>query len=144
MATEAITSANTPRTVYKLVRQAKNGKLYPLFIGKGRKFVFGEKMQCEFIPTKGFAERSVDDEKTGGWHCCFLTYAEHLKETKKDGEKRVWIECIGEGKMKTYKRSLMQGGDWILCQVITPVRIVPWDEVREMQRKFREAHGMPV
>ena len=57
---------------------------------------------------------------------------------------RVWIECDREGEIRTYKRSLMQGGDWILCETIIPRRVVPWDEVREMQRKFREAHGMPV
>ena len=144
MATEANTPATAPRTVYKLVRQGKDGNLYPLFIGKDKPFRFGERMDCEFIPTKGFAPRSLGEGNIGGWHCCFTCFAEHLKETKKDGEKRVWIECDREGEIRTYKRSLMQGGDWILCETIIPRRVVPWDEVREMQRKFREAHGMPV
>ena len=43
--------------VYKKVRIKWDGNCYPLFIGKNKPFIFGEWMQCEFIPTKGFADR---------------------------------------------------------------------------------------
>lgn len=126
--------------VYKLVRKGKDGKCYPLFIDSKVPFDFGKKMHCKYVPTKGFAPRSVDDAQTGGWHCCFTTVAPHLSEVKKDGERRVWIECVGEGKTKTYKRPFKQGGEWILVETITPVREVPWDEVRAMQAAFFKEH----
>ena len=128
--------------VYKLVRKLKNGSLKPLFIGKKQPFVIGQKMKCEFLPTKGFAPRSVDDNNSGGWHCCFTCYAAHLSEKLATGEQRVWIECEADGKSKTYKRSLNQGGDWILVENLTPLRIVPWDEVRKMQEEFRTQHNI--
>ena len=121
--------------VYKLVRQLKDGSLTPLFIGKKQPFVFGQKMKCEFLPTKGFAPRSVDDKNSGGWHCCFQPVAPHLVENKKGGEHRVWIECEAEGKTCTYDR-------WILVEYLTPLRIVPWDEVRAMQEQFRTQHNI--
>lgn len=128
--------------VYKLVRMGTDGQCYPLFIGKKQPFVFGQKMKCEFLPTKGFAPRSVDDKNSGGWHCCFTCYAAHLSEKLATGEQRVWIECEAEGTTKTYKRSLLQGGDWILVEYLTPLRIVPWDEVRKMQEQFRTQHNL--
>lgn len=119
--------------VYKLVRKLKNGSLKPLFIGKKKPFVIGEKMKCEYLPTKGFAPRSVDDNQSGGWHCCFQPVAPHLTETLKTGEERVWLECEAEGTTKTYHRGEHQGGDWILAEYITPLRVMPWEEVRQMQ-----------
>lgn len=119
--------------VYKLVRKLKNGSLKPLFIGKKKPFVIGEKMKCEYLPTKGFAPRSVDDNQSGGWHCCFQPVAPHLTETLKTGEERVWLECEAEGTTKTYHRGDHQGGDWILAEYITPLREMPWEEVRQMQ-----------
>ena len=127
--------------VYKLVRQGSDGQYYPLFIGKQEPFRFGEVMPCQFLPTKGFAPRSVDGEQTGGWHCCFTTVAPHLAETLATGEQRVWIECEGSGKTKTYKRGLHQGGDWILVENLKPLRVVPWEEVRAMQDRFYKEHG---
>lgn len=128
--------------VYKLVRKGKDGNCYPLFIDKNKPFVFGAEMPCEYHPTKGFAVRSVDENPTGGWHCCFTPYAAHLNEKLASGEERVWIECEGSGKTKTYKRSLHQGGDWILVETIKPLRVMPWDEVRKMQKEFCEKHGI--
>lgn len=119
--------------VYKLVRKLKDGSLKPLFIGKDKPFVIGEKMKCEYLPTKGFAPRSVDDNQSGGWHCCFQPVAPHLAETLKTGEERVWLECEAEGTTKTYHRGEHQGGDWILAEYITPLREMPWEEVRQMQ-----------
>lgn len=129
--------------VYKLVRyNPLTGVCSPLFIGKGTHFIFGKKMKCEYLPTKGFAPRSIDDGQTGGWHCCFTTYAAHLSERLASGEQRIWIECEAEGKTKVYKRCLKQGGDWILVEYITPLRIVPWAEVRERQARFEAEHSM--
>jgi hypothetical protein len=127
--------------VYKLVRKLKNGSLKPLFIGKKQPFVIGQKMKCEFLPTKGFAPRSVDDKNSGGWHCCFRPVAPHLAETLKTGEERVWLECEAEGTTKTYHRGEHQGGDWILAEYITPLREVPWDEVRQMQEQYSNQHN---
>jgi hypothetical protein len=126
--------------VYKLVKKRRDGKCYPLFIDAKTPFVFGQKMHCKYVPTKGFAPRSVDDNKTGGWHCCFSTVAPHLVENKKGGEHRVWIECEAEGKTCKYDRPLKQGGAWILVETITPIREVPWDEVRAMQAAFSKEH----
>ena len=129
--------------VYKLVRMHKDGNCYPLFIDAKQPFTFNQKMHCKYVPTKGFAPRSVDDNQTGGWHCCFQPVAPHLSETLKTGEERVWIECEAEGKTKTYKRPFKQGGEWILVETITPLRIVPWPEVRKMQAEFNEKNNIP-
>ena len=126
--------------VYKLVRKGKDGNCYPLFIDKSKPFTFGEEMQCEYHPTKGFAPRSVDDNPTGGWHCCFVPVAPHLSEKLKTGEERVWIECEASGKTKTYKRPFKQGGEWILVEVLKPLRVMGIDEVRAMQKDFFDKH----
>lgn len=125
-------------TVYKLVRIKKDGNCYPLFIDKTKPFLFGEWMHCEFHPTKGFAERSVDNNNTGGWHCTFQCVAEHLKTELATGEKRVWIECEAKGKTKTYKRPRKMGGSWILVEYLRPIRIVSNEEVENHRRKFYE------
>lgn len=49
------------KTGYKLFEMNKEGKLFPLFIGKNRETPMNEWVPAEFIPTKGFAKR-------GGWH----------------------------------------------------------------------------
>ena len=69
-------------------------------------------------------------------------YSPHLVENKKGGEHRVWIECEADGKTCKYDRPLKQGGAWILVEYITPLRIVPWDEVRQMQDQFRTQHNI--
>ena len=46
---------------YKLFEMNKEGKLFPLFIGKNTETSIGEWVKAEYIPTKGFAAR-------GGWH----------------------------------------------------------------------------
>lgn len=46
---------------YKLFEMNKEGKLFPLFIGKNKETPIGEWIEAEYIPTKGFANR-------GGWH----------------------------------------------------------------------------
>lgn len=116
--------------VYKKVRQLKDGNYYPLFIDKTKPFVFGEWMHCEFHPTKGFAERSIDTntgEKIGGWHCCFAPVAPHIADRLKNGEHRVWIECEAKGLTQTYDRPESQGGAWLLAEYIRPLRVINID-----------------
>lgn len=123
-------------TVYKLVRMKKDGNCYPLFIGKKKPFLLDTVMPCEYLPTKGFAPRSVDDEHTGGWHCCFFPVAPHLSEDLATGEHRVWLQCEAIGKMKTYKRGLHQGGDWVLVENLIPRKILSAKEVAERCHDF--------
>ena len=46
---------------YKLFEMNKDGKLFPLFIGKDKETPINEWVHAEFLPTKNFASR-------GGWH----------------------------------------------------------------------------
>lgn len=76
---------------YKLFEENSDGKLFPLFIGKGIESKIGEWMHAEFIPTKGFAAR-------GGWHIGEMPDAPWLKSADgnyksrfKNG-RRVWCE----------------------------------------------------
>ena len=105
---------------YKLVR-IKNGKLYPLFIGRKKETKVGEWLHAECIPTKGFAVRI-------GFHCCFLHLAPHLKTKLCNGEQRVWVECDVED-WKSYDRPESQGGSWILAQNMKVLRILSFEEV---------------
>lgn len=114
--------------VYKKVRIKQDGKCYPLFIGKQKAFEFGKWMKAEFIPTKGFAPRSINgidnENPIGGWHCTYEMNAPHIADQLKSGEKRVWIECEAKGEMKTYDRPESQGGTWCLVEWLKPIRIV--------------------
>lgn len=109
---------------YKLVRKAKDGQLYPLFIDKTRPYVIGEHRTAEYVPTKGFAPRY-------GFHCCFTPYAPHLKINLASGQKRVWIECEVED-YKTYNRPESQGGRWILANQLTVLRELTFEEAERM------------
>jgi len=112
---------------YKLVRQGRDGNLYPLFIDRNRPYIFGEHRTAEYIPTKGFAPRL-------GFHCCFTPYAPHLKQHLKSGEKRVWIECEIDD-FKTYPRPPSQGGEWILAQKLTAIRTISKEEVKRFDKE---------
>ena len=119
--------------VYKKVRLMKDGTLKPLFIGKDKPFTIGKWQHCEYIPTKGFAPRSIstdDNSKIGGWHCCFKPIAPHIADELSSGEKRIWMECEARGRSTVYKRSLLQGGSWILVEEIKPIRILTDEEVK--------------
>lgn len=79
---------------YKLFEMdMRNGKLYPLFIGKTKEVERHVWLHAEFIPTKGYAER-------GGWHLgANLPSAPHLigsdgtyKSKRGKNFKRVWCE----------------------------------------------------
>lgn len=109
---------------YKLVRKAKDGQLYPLFIDKARPYIIGEHRVAEFHPTKGFAPRF-------GFHCCFVPLAPHLKTELASGEKRVWIECEVDD-YQTYDRPESQGGAWILANELTALREMIFEEAERM------------
>lgn len=122
-------------TVYKKVRLMKNGTLRPLFIGKDKPFVIGKWMRCEFIPTKGFAPRSIvttDNSKIGGWHCCYKPLAPHIADRLSSGEQRVWLECEARGRHTKYDRPESQGGTWLLVEEIKPLRIISESEVAKL------------
>ena len=76
-------------------RDKRNGKLYPLFIGKTEPTPMDEWIHAEHIPTKGFAVRS-------GWHLSAnLPSAPHLigadgtyKSKRGKNFERVW--CVVE------------------------------------------------
>ena len=81
---------------YKLFeRDKRDGKLYPLFIGKNTPFKMNEWIHAEFIPTKGFACR-------GGLHIgANLPSAPHLigadgtyKSKRGKNFERIW--CVVE------------------------------------------------
>lgn len=105
---------------YKLVRKMKDGSLAPLFINKKFRLKFGEWMQSENHPTKGFAVRQ-------GWHCCFKPVAPHLSE--KD---RVWIEVEVED-YESYSRPESQGGSWILADKMKVIRELSYEEVESIR-----------
>lgn len=76
---------------FKLFEENKDGKLFPLFIGKNEETPMEKWIHAEFIPTKGFAAR-------GGWHIGDMPDAPWLKDASgnyksrwKTG-KRVW--CV--------------------------------------------------
>ncbi len=101
---------------FKLVRLKKDGTIGTLFIVRGQAMPFGEWLQAEENPTKGFAVRR-------GWHCTFTKHAPHLKKDLKSGEHRVWVEVEVEDYV-TYERPESQGGAWILAEKMKIIRIV--------------------
>lgn len=118
--------------VYKKVRKLKNGNYYPLFIGKTKKFEMGVKMRSEYLPTNGFAERSIgkneDGTEMGGWHSCPLPTAPWIADELKSGEQRVWMECEAENVVEYQRKE----GTWYLSEFITPLRILTNDEVKNI------------
>lgn len=115
------------RIVYKKVRVLKNG-FYPLFIGKTKPFRFGEWMKAEYLPTSGFAPRSLgknsEGKEIGGWHCCYKPEAPHIADQLKSGERRVWMKCLAKGRCEKYDRPESQGGAWLLVEFLMPLEIV--------------------
>ena len=116
------------RIVYKKVRVLKNGNYYSLFIGKTKPFEFGVWMKAKYLPTPGFAPRSLGKDENGneigGWHCCFRPEAPHIADRLKSGERRVWMKCLIKGKTATYDRPESQGGAWILAEYLMPLEIM--------------------
>ena len=140
---------------YKLFEQdTRNGKLYPLFIGKTAETKIGEWVHAEFIPTKGFASR-------GGWHVgTNVPSAPHLigangTYTSRRGKnfKRVWceVECNMNHDYNAYVQTLPKkcivdgipedgyynfkepnGAKWIITSDIKVVRIIPEGERQQI------------
>jgi hypothetical protein len=78
---------------YKLFEMdMRDGKLYPLFIGKTKAFELDKWIHAEFIPTKGYACR-------GGLHLGLIPSAPHLigadgtySSRRGKNFKRIWVE----------------------------------------------------
>lgn len=113
---------------YKLIRQKKDGKLYPLFIDNKWAREIGVWYKAGFFPKKSFAPRV-------GYHMCFLPFAPHLKTELASGEKRVWVECEVE-EWESYDRPESQGGAWILAQKMKINRILTMEEVNKILKKY--------
>lgn len=122
-------------TVYKKVRLLKNGNVYPLFIDNKKPFVFGEWMQSEYHPTKGFSPRSINGTESenpiGGWHSCPSPEASWIADELKNGEKRVWMECEARNVVE-YQRPQ---GTWYLSEWIKPIKILSQEEVKCLREK---------
>ena len=95
---------------YKLCRQLKNGDIKPLFINKTKTLPFGEWLEAECHPTKGFKVRPF-------WHCTSKPIAPHLSE-----KNRVWVEIEMED-FEEFQRPDNQGGLWFLAQRIKLVKL---------------------
>jgi hypothetical protein len=92
----------------------KDSSIAPLFINKKMRMPFGQWMEAEFHPTKGYAPRK-------GWHCTLEPHAPHL--SMKD---RYWVKVEVED-YELYQRPESQGGTWVLAQrmkIIEPY--LPW------------------
>lgn len=72
---------------YKLFR-IKDGRLYPLFIGRSQETPVGEWQEAKVIPTPGYANRP-------GWHVGLLPTAPHLMgRNGVMAANRVWAEVL--------------------------------------------------
>lgn len=109
---------------YKLIRQKKDGKLYPLFIDNKWAREIGVWYEAGLFPKVGFQPRK-------GYHMCFIPYAPHLKEDLASGEHRVWVECDIED-YEVYDRPAQQGGQWLLAQRMRINRILTKEEVESI------------
>lgn len=94
---------------YKLCRKKKDGTITPLFINKKEPLRFGEWLEAESHPTKGFKVRPY-------WHCTSKPIAPHLSK-----EGRVWIE-LEIRDFVVMKRPEHQGGIWYLANRIKLIK----------------------
>ena len=141
---------------YKLFEMdTRDGKLYPLFIGKKEETKMGEWLRAEHIPTKGFAVRS-------GWHIgATVPSAPHLigadgtyKSQRGKNFVRVWCEVeyndsydyteLAQTEPKKcfvkmpdngfYRFKEPNGALWIITSDIKLTRIIPEEERQQMLR----------
>ena len=89
---------------YKLFRVRKDGTLGSLFIGRKNVVPKGEWLECDTIPTKGFAVRR-------GWHCVTQKHAPHLAP-KPD---RKWF-VVDIAQYTSLERPSSQGEEWIIAE----------------------------
>jgi len=101
---------------YKLVRLKRDGSIGSLFIDRKSDMPYGEWLEAEELPTKGFKVNK-------GWHCTFKPVAPHLKEELSNGEKRIWVEVEIED-YAVYKKPESQGGWWILANKMKVIKIM--------------------
>lgn len=94
---------------YKLCRKKKDGTITPLFINKKESLRFGEWLEAESHPTKGFKVRPY-------WHCTSKPIAPHLSK-----EGRVWIE-LEIRDFVVMERPEHQGGIWYLANGIKLIK----------------------
>lgn len=152
---------------YKLFeRDTRNGKLYPLFIGKTEETKIGVWLHAEFIPTKGFATR-------GGWHVgTNVPSAPHLigangKYTSRRGKnfERVWCivqyndhndyndyvqtlpkKCITDGIPQNgfYNFKEPNGAKWVITSDIRVIRILTEEERQQIleEQEFDEKEAI--
>jgi hypothetical protein len=134
---------------YKLFEQdMRDGKLYPLFIGKNTETKVGEWLHAEYIPTKGFSTRF-------GWHVGLVPIAPWLmglngKYNSKRGKnfQRVWVEieyndshdyteevallpkkCFEDTEFNGYYHFRETNGhDWVISSDIKVNRVLTEDE----------------
>lgn len=96
---------------FKLFKQRKNGTIGSLFINQRKIISFGEWIEAEECPTKGYAFRP-------GWHCTEKPEAPHLSM-----KNRVWAKIY----VKDYyyfDRPKHQGGKWIIAKKIKVLEIL--------------------
>ncbi len=102
---------------FKLLKKRKDGTLGPLFINASQRIPLDEWLDAEDHPTNGFAHRP-------GWHCTVNRYAPHLKMRLKSGQQRVWCLVELEGKVESYRRSMQQGGIWLLAERMRVLHVI--------------------
>lgn len=129
---------------YKLFR-VRDGKLYPLFIGRSKPIPMGVWVEAECIPTKGYAVRP-------GWHVAPEPEAPHL--CKRDGTMAAdrrwarveipdtdngWQEIaeesptkdlrdrVPEGGFYRFPRPAHQGGEWLIAGRMKVIELLDAD-----------------
>ena len=106
---------NVTRTGYKLFEMNKDGKLFPLFIGKSEETPMNKWVHADNIPTKGFAARP-------GWH---------IGETCPDAP---WLKSY-DGTDLGYYKSRFAKGKRVWCEVEYNASINYDDEVQKLPKK---------
>lgn len=139
---------------YKLF-ESKDGKLFPLFIGKNKETPMNVWIHAEFLPTKGFAAR-------GGWHIGDIPDAPWLKDHTGNYKsrfargQRVWCEVeynsnhdYNELVQTLPKKQISDGipedgfyffrevgkGTWVITSDIKVNRILTEDERQKILRE---------
>ena len=98
-------------TAYKLVRKLKSGEISPLFINKKMRIPFGEWLDAECHPTKGFAVRPF-------WNCTAEMLAPHLSM-----KGRQWA-LVEISDFEEKERPECQGGKWYLAKRIKFIKLL--------------------
>lgn len=103
---------------FKLFEQKEDGRLYPLFIGKGKETPIGEWIPAENIPTRGYSERP-------GWHC---------SQSTPDAP---WLRGYDGSDLGPYK-SRFRNGKRVWCEVLYDTTNDYREEVLKQPKKCFE------